>query len=63
MAILKSRHHPILPEAETELEEIRECTFIVRVDGHSLRALGGGVNGVEADGDVAFEVAADCVQR
>jgi len=63
MAFLKSRLHPILPEVETELEEIRERILIVRVDGHPLRALGGGVDGVEADSDFAFEVAADCVQR
>ena len=61
MTLLKSRLHPILPEVEAELEEIRERILIVRVDGHPLRALGGGVNRVEADSDFAFEVAADCV--
>ena len=63
MAFLKSRLHPILPEVEAELEEIRKGIFIVRVDGHPLRALGGGVDGVKADSDFAFQVAADCVQR
>ena len=63
MTLLKSRLHPILPEVEAELEEIRERILIVRVDGHPLRALGGRVDGVEADSDFAFEVAADCVQR
>ena len=63
VTLLKSRLHPILPEVEAELEEIHERILIVRVDGHPLRALGGGVDGVEADGDFAFEVAADCVQR
>jgi hypothetical protein len=62
VTLLKSRLHPILPEVEAELEEIHERILIVRVDGHPLRALGGGVDGVEADGDFAFEVAADCVQ-
>ncbi len=62
MAILKSRLHPILPEVEAELEEIRKRILIVRVDGHPLRALGGGVDRVEADSDFAFEVAADCVR-
>jgi hypothetical protein len=62
MAILKSRLHPILPEVEAELEEIRKRILIVRVDGHPLRALGGGVDRVEADGDFALEVAADCVR-
>ena len=63
MTLLKSRLHPILPEVEAELQEIRKRILIVRVDGHPLRALGGGVDGVEADSDFAFEVAADCVQR
>ena len=40
MAVLKSRLHPILPEVEAELEEVRERIFIVRVDGHPLRVLG-----------------------
>jgi hypothetical protein len=63
MTVLKSRLHPILPEVEAELEEIRKRIPIVRVDGHPLRALGGGVDGVEADGDFPFEVAADSAQR
>jgi len=63
MAFLKSRLHPVLLEVEAELEEVRERIFIVRVDSHPLRALGGGVDGVETDGDFTFEVAADCVQR
>jgi hypothetical protein len=63
MAVLKSRLHPILPQVEAELEQVRKRIFIVRVDGHPLRALGGGIDRVEADGDFAFEVAADCVQR
>jgi hypothetical protein len=61
MAFLKSRLHPVLPEVEAELQEIRERILVVRVDGHPLRALGGGVDRVKADGDFAFEVAADCV--
>jgi hypothetical protein len=63
MAFLKCRLHPILPEVEAELQEIRERILIVRVDGHPLRAPGGGVDRVEADGDFAFKVATDCVQR
>jgi hypothetical protein len=63
MAFLKCRLHPILPEMEAELEEIRERILIVHVNGHPLRALGGGVDGVKADGDFALKVAADCVQR
>ena len=63
VTFLKSRLHPILPEVEAELQEIRERIFIVCVNGHPLRGLGGGVDGVETDGDFAFEVAADCVQR
>ena len=62
MTLLKSRLHPILLEVEAELEEVRERILIVRVDGHPLRALGGGVDRVEADGDFALEVAADCVR-
>jgi hypothetical protein len=62
MTLLKSRLHPILSEGEAELEEIRKRILIVRVDGHPLRALGGGVDRVEADGDFALEVAADCVR-
>jgi len=63
MTVLKSRLHPILPEAKAELEEVRKSILIVRVDGHPLRALGGGVDGVQADSDLAFKVAADRVQR
>jgi hypothetical protein len=48
---------------ETEPEEVRERILIVCVNGHPLRALGGGVGGVKADGDIAFKVATDCVQR
>jgi hypothetical protein len=62
MTFLKSRLHPILLEVEAELEEVRERILIVRVDGHPLRALGGGVDRVEADSDFAFEVATDCVR-
>ena len=36
MAFLKCRLHPILPEVEAELEEIRESILIVRVNGHPL---------------------------
>jgi hypothetical protein len=63
MTFLKSRLHPILPEVEAELEEIQEGILTVRVDGHPLRVLGSGVYRVKADGDFAFKVAADCVQR
>jgi hypothetical protein len=62
MAFLKSRLHSILPEVKPELEKIRQGILVVRVDGHPLRALGGRVDGVEANGDFAFEVATDCVQ-
>jgi hypothetical protein len=61
MAILKSRLHPILPEVEAELEEVRERILIVRVNGHPLRALGGGVDRVETDGDFALQMATDGV--
>jgi hypothetical protein len=62
MTILKSRLHPILPEVEAKLQEVHERILIVCVDGHPLRALGGGVDGVETNSDFAFEVATDCVQ-
>jgi hypothetical protein len=62
-AILKSRLHSVLSEVEAKPQEVRERVFIVRVDGHPLRALGGRVDRVEADSDFAFDVAADCVQR
>ena len=62
MTLLKCRLHPILLEVEAELEEVRERILIVRVDGHPLRTLGGGIDRVEADSDFAFEVAADCVR-
>ncbi len=58
MGVLKSRHHPIQPEVEAELEEVH----IVRVVNRSLRALYGEVDRVEADGDFAFQMAADCAQ-
>jgi len=61
MAFLKCRLHAILPEVKAKLQEVRKRILVVRVDGHPLRALGGRVDGVEADGDFAFEVAADCV--
>jgi hypothetical protein len=63
MTLLKCRLHPILPEVEAQLEEIGERILIVCVDGHPLRALGGRVDGAEADSDFALKVAADCVQR
>ena len=63
MTLLKCRLHPILLEVEAELEEVRERILIVRVDGHPLRTLGGGIDRVEADSDFALKVAADCVQR
>jgi len=63
MAILKSRLHPILPEVEAQLQKVRERILIVRVDSQPFRALGGRVDGVKADGDFAFKVATDCVQR
>lgn len=63
MTVLKSGLHPILPEVEAEREKIGDRILVVRVDGHPLRAMGGGVDGVEADGDSAFEVATDCVGR
>jgi hypothetical protein len=63
MAFLKSRLHPVLLEVEAELEKVRKRILIVCVDGHPFRTLGCRVDRVEADGDFAFEVAADCVQR
>jgi hypothetical protein len=62
MGVLKSRHHPIQPEVEAELEEVHERILIVRVVSRSLRALYGEVDRVEADGDFAFQMAADCAQ-
>jgi hypothetical protein len=41
--------------------EMGKRILIVRVDGHPLRALGGGIDRVEADSDFAFEVTADCI--
>ena len=63
MTVLKCRLHPILLEVEAELQEIRKRIVIVCVDGQPFRALGCGVDGVKADGDLAFQVAADCVQH
>ena len=60
-AILKGRLHPILREVAAKLQEVRERIRIIRVDGHPLRALGGRVDGVETDGDSAFEMTADRV--
>jgi hypothetical protein len=62
-AILKSRLHPILTKVEAKLQEVWDGILIIRVDGHPLGALGGGVDCVEADGDFALEVAADCIER
>jgi hypothetical protein len=63
MAVLKCRLHSVLPEVEAELEEVCERILIICVDGHPLRALCCRIDGVKADGDFAFEVTADCVQR
>jgi hypothetical protein len=60
-ASLKCRLHSILPEAKAELMEISERICIIRVNGHPLRALGGGVDGVKADSYFPFEVTADGV--
>jgi hypothetical protein len=61
--IFKCRFNPILPEVEAKLQKVRDRIFMVCVDGQPLRALGSGVDCVEADSDFAFEVATDCVQR
>jgi hypothetical protein len=63
IAILKSRLHSVLPEVETKFDKVCERVVVIRIDCHPLRALGGGVDGVEADGYFAFKVATDCVQR
>jgi hypothetical protein len=62
-AILKCGFHPILLEVKSEPEEVRGRICIVRINGHPLRALGGRIDCVKADGDFAFEVATECVQR
>jgi hypothetical protein len=61
--ILKSRFHPVLLEVKLQFPEVRKRILVVRVDGHPLRALNGGVEGVKADGDFALQVTADGVQR
>jgi hypothetical protein len=61
MAVLKRRRHTVLLEINAEPEEVRERILVIRVNGHPLRALGGGVYGVETDGDFPFKVATDCV--
>jgi hypothetical protein len=57
IAILKSRLHSVLPEVETKFDKVCERVVVIRIDCHPLRALGGGVDGVEADGYFAFKVA------
>jgi hypothetical protein len=58
-AILKSRLHSVLSEVEAKPQEVRERVLIVRVDGDPLAPLRGWVDGVEADGDLALDVAPD----
>ena len=61
--VLQRRLYAVPPQVKAKLQEVRKGIWVVRVDCHPLRALGCGVDGVEADGDFAFEVAADCLQR
>jgi hypothetical protein len=63
LALLKRRIHTILLEAGAKLDKISERICIISVDGDPLAALRGRVNGVKADSDFAFEVAADGVWR
>jgi hypothetical protein len=60
-AVLKGRLHPIPPQVKAKLQEVRKGIWVICVDGHPLRALGGRVDGIQPDGDFAFEVATDCV--
>jgi hypothetical protein len=62
-AILKSRLHPILTKVEAKLQEVWDGILIIRVDGHPLGALGGGVDCVEADGDFALGGGGLCPAR
>jgi hypothetical protein len=62
-ALLKRGIHAVLLEAGAKLDEIIERILVISVDGDPLAALRGGVDGVEADRDFAFEVAADGIWR
>ena len=60
-ALLKGGIHSVLPQELAKLDEISERILVVSVDGDPFAALGGRVDGVKADGDFPFQVAANCV--
>jgi hypothetical protein len=62
-ALLKRWINPILLKAAAKLDEICERILVISVDGDPLASLRGGVDGVKADGDFSFQVAADGVWR
>jgi hypothetical protein len=61
--LLKRRIYTILLETGAKPYEIRDRILVISVDGDPLAPLRGGVDGVKADGDFAFQVAADGVWR
>ena len=62
-ALLKGGIHTVLLEAVAKLDEVCERILVISVDCYPLAALRGRVDGVKADGDFPFQVAADGVWR
>ncbi len=62
-AVLKGRFNPILLEVGFKFKEVRKGIRVIRINGHPLRALCRRVNGVQPDGDFAFEVATNGAKR
>jgi hypothetical protein len=62
-ALLKRGIHAVLLQDLAKLGEVCERVRVISVDGDPLASLRGGVDGVKANGDFPFQVAADGVWR
>ena len=60
-ALLKRGIHSVLFQELAKLDEISERILVISVDCDPLAPLRGGVDGVKADGDFPFQMAADGV--
>ena len=59
LAHLQRRLHLVLCQVVLQLEQVLHGVLVVGVDGNPFTALGRGVDGIQADRDLAFQVLAD----